>query len=253
MNEQSAARAAVDTSEARVRDAKLDLEYTRVTAPFTGRMSARQVSLGGLIAGSRAGASATTLLATIVSLDPIYLDFDMSERLAEVPAQPRPEAAALEDRHGRARRRGRLRPDGQARLRRQRPESFQRHHPRPRHLRQPDLFPVSRPVCPRARRALEAHAGAARSRRGRAARPVGLRRHDRRRRRRRDPERRSRSATCATAAGDPLGARADRPRHRRRHRAGAPWTKVSANRPRSPSLPSRTNGAFTHSNGRGAS
>ncbi|MEE7490639.1 RND family efflux transporter, MFP subunit [Methylobacterium sp. UNC378MF] len=79
VNEQSAARAAVDTSEARVRDAKLDLEYTRVTAPFSGRMSARQVSLGGLIAGSRAGASATTLLATIVSLDPIYLDFDMSE------------------------------------------------------------------------------------------------------------------------------------------------------------------------------
>ncbi|MCJ2058512.1 efflux RND transporter periplasmic adaptor subunit [Methylobacterium sp. J-048] len=80
VNEQSAARAAIDDAEARVRDAKLDLEYTRVTAPFSGRLGARQVSLGGLIAGSRAAASATTLLATIVSLDPIYLDFDMSEQ-----------------------------------------------------------------------------------------------------------------------------------------------------------------------------
>ncbi len=39
-----------------------------------------EVSIGGLIAGSRAAASPTTLLATLVSLDPIYLDFDMSEQ-----------------------------------------------------------------------------------------------------------------------------------------------------------------------------
>jgi multidrug efflux pump subunit AcrA (membrane-fusion protein) len=37
------------------------------------------VSVGNLIADSRAASSPTTLLATIVSLDPIYLDFDMSE------------------------------------------------------------------------------------------------------------------------------------------------------------------------------
>jgi multidrug efflux system membrane fusion protein len=74
-----AAQAAVDDAEARVRDAQLDLEYSRVTAPFTGRIGARQVSVGSLIAGSRAGTGPTTLLATLVSLDPIYLDFDMSE------------------------------------------------------------------------------------------------------------------------------------------------------------------------------
>ncbi len=51
-----------------------------MTAPFTGRIGARQVSIGGLIAGSRAASSPTTLLATLVSLDPIYLDFDMSEQ-----------------------------------------------------------------------------------------------------------------------------------------------------------------------------
>ncbi|MCE4226615.1 efflux RND transporter periplasmic adaptor subunit [Methylobacterium sp. C25] len=78
-NEVAAAKATLDDGQARVRDAQLDLEYTRVTAPFTGRIGARQPSLGSLIAGSRAAASATTLLATIVSLDPIYLDFDMSE------------------------------------------------------------------------------------------------------------------------------------------------------------------------------
>ncbi len=37
------------------------------------------VSVGDLIAGSRAGTRPTTLLATIVSTDSIYLDFDMSE------------------------------------------------------------------------------------------------------------------------------------------------------------------------------
>lgn len=78
--EQQAAQAAIDDAQSRIRDAQLDLEYTRVTAPFTGRIGARQVSIGGLIAGSRAATSPTTLLATLVSLDPIYLDFDMSEQ-----------------------------------------------------------------------------------------------------------------------------------------------------------------------------
>ncbi len=57
--EQSSAQAAVDDAESRIRDAELDLEYTRVTAPFTGRIGARQVSAGGLIAGSRAASSPT--------------------------------------------------------------------------------------------------------------------------------------------------------------------------------------------------
>jgi membrane fusion protein, multidrug efflux system len=78
-NEQDAAKAAVEDAKARIRDAQLDLEYCHVTAPFTGRIGARQVSIGDLIAGGRAAASPTTLLATLVSLDPIYLDFDMSE------------------------------------------------------------------------------------------------------------------------------------------------------------------------------
>jgi membrane fusion protein, multidrug efflux system len=77
--EQNSAQAAIDDAKAQIRDAQLDLEYTRITAPFTGRIGARLVSLGSLVAGSRAGISPSTLLTTLVSLDPIYLDFDMSE------------------------------------------------------------------------------------------------------------------------------------------------------------------------------
>ncbi len=78
-NDQDASQAAVEDAKARLRDAELDLEYSHVRAPFTGRIGARQVSIGSLVAGSRAATSPTTLLATLVSLDPLYLDFDMSE------------------------------------------------------------------------------------------------------------------------------------------------------------------------------
>src|SRR5262249_47584442 len=79
MAEQAAAQAAIDDAKAQIRDAQLDIEYCDITAPFTGRIGARLVSVGSLIAGSRAGTSPTTLLTALVSLDPIYLDFDMSE------------------------------------------------------------------------------------------------------------------------------------------------------------------------------
>ena len=78
-SDQQSARAAVEGAQARIRDAQFDLDHCRITAPFTGRMSKHLVSVGNLIAGSRTATSPTTLLATIVSLDPIYLDFDMSE------------------------------------------------------------------------------------------------------------------------------------------------------------------------------
>jgi membrane fusion protein, multidrug efflux system len=78
-NEQDASKAAVEDAKARIRDAELDLEYSQVRAPFTGRIGARQISIGSLVAGSRSATSPTTLLATLVSLDPLYLDFDMSE------------------------------------------------------------------------------------------------------------------------------------------------------------------------------
>ncbi len=78
-SDQQAAQAALDDARARIRDARFDLDHCRITAPFTGRIGAHLVSVGNLIAGSRAATSPTTLLATLVSLDPIHLDFDMSE------------------------------------------------------------------------------------------------------------------------------------------------------------------------------
>jgi RND family efflux transporter MFP subunit len=78
-SDQRAAQAALNDAKAQIRDARFDLDHCRITAPFTGRIGAHLVSIGNLIAGSRAAASPTTLLATIVSVDPIYLNFDMSE------------------------------------------------------------------------------------------------------------------------------------------------------------------------------
>src|SRR5262245_50945594 len=77
--DQRAAQAAVDDAHAQIRDARFDLDHCRITAPFAGRIGTHLVSIGNLVAGSRAGTSPTTLLATLVSLDPIYLNFDMSE------------------------------------------------------------------------------------------------------------------------------------------------------------------------------
>jgi len=77
--DQRTGQAAVDDGKAQIRDAEFDLEHCRITAPFTGRIGTHLVSVGNLIAGSRTATSPTTLLTTLVSLDPIYLDFDMSE------------------------------------------------------------------------------------------------------------------------------------------------------------------------------
>jgi len=74
-----AADSAVQAATAAIRDAAFDLQHCHVVAPFTGRIGAHQVSIGNLVAGSRFASAPTTLLATLVSLDPIYLDFEMSE------------------------------------------------------------------------------------------------------------------------------------------------------------------------------
>jgi membrane fusion protein, multidrug efflux system len=73
------ALASVHAAEAQIADARFDLDHCRITAPFTGRIGTHQVSVGNLIAGSRGLGNPTTLLATLVSLDPIYFNFDLSE------------------------------------------------------------------------------------------------------------------------------------------------------------------------------
>jgi multidrug efflux system membrane fusion protein len=73
----SIARAQLQFAQATQKTAELNLEWTEVRAPISGRISDRKVDVGNLIAGGQA--AATTLLATIVSRDPIHFIFDVSE------------------------------------------------------------------------------------------------------------------------------------------------------------------------------
>jgi len=61
------------SAEAALRNAQLNLEWTRVTAPIGGRVSDRKVDVGNLVD------SASSVLTRIVSLDPIHFIFDASE------------------------------------------------------------------------------------------------------------------------------------------------------------------------------
>ena len=72
-----AAHAAETIAEGALKAAQLNLEFTHVLAPITGRVSRHLVSVGNLVQGSDNGAS--TLLTSIVSLDPIYIYFDVDE------------------------------------------------------------------------------------------------------------------------------------------------------------------------------
>jgi multidrug efflux system membrane fusion protein len=73
---QKDAAASVDSAEAILQQAQLNLEWTEVRAPIAGRISDRRVDAGNLVVGGSGGAS---LLTTIVSVDPIYFIFDGSE------------------------------------------------------------------------------------------------------------------------------------------------------------------------------
>jgi RND family efflux transporter MFP subunit len=71
------AEASVAAQEAAVRQAELDLQFTELKAPVTGRIGDRRVSEGNLVTGGTGGN--TTLLATIVSIDPIRFEFTFDE------------------------------------------------------------------------------------------------------------------------------------------------------------------------------
>src|SRR4051794_16419980 len=72
-----AAHAAEMQAEGALKAAQLNIEFTHVQAPITGRVSRHLVSVGNLVQGSDNGG--TTLLTSIVSMDPIYIYFDMDE------------------------------------------------------------------------------------------------------------------------------------------------------------------------------
>jgi membrane fusion protein, multidrug efflux system len=71
-----AAHAAETIAEGALKAAQLNVEFTHVMAPIGGRVSRHLVSVGNLVQGSE---GSSTLLTSIVSLDPIYVYFDMDE------------------------------------------------------------------------------------------------------------------------------------------------------------------------------
>ena len=73
----SVARAQLQAAQAALKTAELNLEWTEVRAPISGRISDRKLDVGNLVAGG--AAASTSLLSTIVSLDPIHFLFDVSE------------------------------------------------------------------------------------------------------------------------------------------------------------------------------
>jgi RND family efflux transporter MFP subunit len=72
--------AEMSQAEAEIDRAKLDMEFTKIKAPITGKISRSLVTKGNLI-NSGGG---DTLLTTIVSVDPIYVYFDVDERSLEL-------------------------------------------------------------------------------------------------------------------------------------------------------------------------
>src|SRR6266403_1085467 len=73
----SEAEARIASTEAALRGAELNLEFTRVTAPITGRVGRAEITEGNLVEG---GAGQIKPLTSLVSLDPIYVYFDVDEQ-----------------------------------------------------------------------------------------------------------------------------------------------------------------------------
>lgn len=70
------ARAQQQAAQASLKSAELNLEWTQVKAPISGRISDRKVDVGNLVSTGQMG---TTLLTTILQAEPIYFIFDVSE------------------------------------------------------------------------------------------------------------------------------------------------------------------------------
>lgn len=71
------ANAELSAAKAALQRAKLDLEWTKVTAPISGRVSRNFVDAGNLVLG---GQGSGTVLTRIVTIDPIHVYFDIDER-----------------------------------------------------------------------------------------------------------------------------------------------------------------------------
>lgn len=88
------AQAARDASRAAVEQARLNLGYCRVSAPIDGRAGKALIKVGSLV-----GRSESTLLTTVDSIDPVYVDFSISEQeyLAYVREHQRKQSEGIPD------------------------------------------------------------------------------------------------------------------------------------------------------------
>ena len=77
MQAKRVAEASVTAQEAAMTQAALDLQFTELKSPISGRIGDRRVSIGNLVTGGTSGT--TTLLATVASVDPIRFEFTMDE------------------------------------------------------------------------------------------------------------------------------------------------------------------------------
>ncbi len=90
------AKAAISSSDAQIDRANLDLEFSTIKAPIDGQVGRALITKGNLV---QAGAGEDSLLTTIVSLDPMYVYFDVDERsllrFLEQARKSRPEGTKL--------------------------------------------------------------------------------------------------------------------------------------------------------------
>jgi membrane fusion protein, multidrug efflux system len=85
--------AALEQAKGQVQQAKINLGYTEIKAPFAGVVTARLVDPGSLV-----GASGPTKLATIVQIDPIYVNFNVNEQqVLQIRDQLRSRGLTLKD------------------------------------------------------------------------------------------------------------------------------------------------------------
>ena len=92
-SKRDATLAALDQAKGQVEQAKINLGYTEIKAPFAGVVTARLVDPGSLV-----GAGGPTRLATIVQVDPIYVNFNVNEQqVLQIRDQLRSQGLTIKD------------------------------------------------------------------------------------------------------------------------------------------------------------
>ena len=131
--------ATVAQDKAAVRTAEINLAYTEIRAPFSGRLGRNRAPVGTLVGGSG------LTLNTLVQLDPIYVTFNPSER--ELRAIQAAREVRLGCGRGDAAGRSEGELQGRVDLHRQHCGSHDRDNHGAGDRREPSVFAASRPIC----------------------------------------------------------------------------------------------------------